>query len=70
MTKKRLSILLTLLAVAVDVVAIVLLVPVFISPADHPIGTVTPVIGLIVAGLLLGLASSVLRKQSKAPAQS
>jgi len=70
MTKKRLSILLTLLAVAVDVVAIVLLVPVFISPADHPIATATPLVGLIVVGLLLGLASSVLRKQSKAPTQS
>lgn len=70
MTKLRLWIVVTVLAVAVDVVAIVLLVPVFVSPADYPPGTVAPRIGLVFVGLLLGVASAVLRQQSKARAQS
>lgn len=70
MTKKRYGILLAVLAIAVEVVAIVLLVPVFISPADHPIGTVAPMIGLVVVGLLLGVAAASLRNKPKAPTQS
>ena len=70
MTKKRLWIVLAVLAIAVEVVAIVLLVPVIVSPEGFPIGTVVPKLGLVIVGGLLAVAAAAVRQQSKAPAQS
>jgi len=67
MTKRRLW---AVLAVAVEIVAIVLLAPVDVLPYGTPIGTVVPKIGLVIAGALLSVAAAALRKQQKAPAQS
>ena len=70
MTKKRVWIVFAVLAIAIEVAAIVLLVPVVVSPYGAPIGTVVPKLGLVIVGGLLAVAAAALRKQSKAPAQN
>jgi len=70
MTKKRFSILLAVLAVALEVVVIVRLVPVVGSPSGAPIASILPWIALVMVGVVLAIAASVLRKQSQASTQS
>jgi len=63
MTKKRASILLTVLAIAVDVTAMVLLIPTLPTGASGDLNVLLT--SLIAVGLVLGLASATLRRQAK-----
>jgi hypothetical protein len=65
-TKMSLSILLTVAAIAVEVIATALLVPVVVSPIGAGAGTTDPLLVLVGAGLVAIVASVTLRRQSKA----
>jgi len=66
MTKRKLANLLTVIAIAVDLIAAVLLIPVLISPTGAGAGIVVPLTAAIIVGAVLGLSSSILRGQAKA----